>query len=247
MQKCPLSTGVGISYPVEEGGHVLEIAPNLLKRIEIHSERPTNFDLAPEMVKPESPFPPFKLLPFKCQSFDMVVCSAQPLRLSPDTPNRPWNWERILVSRLLMSLRAVSPGGTIFFRLSHPEGAVEARILLALGRVAGLVRTIKPKFVHSIRTSFYVIAQKVSTDTEEYRVLVHSLEKLWYIMSFEGENGYGRAVNWEEEEGITPWGDVMSEDGIDTIARLGNPVWSTQSSALRKFLHAKGVRIRRPE
>ncbi|CAE7229080.1 unnamed protein product [Rhizoctonia solani] len=241
LQKCPSATGLGISLPYEEGGHGLAIPANLLPRMELRTADLTKFDLAPSIPKPQAPFAQLGPLPFESNSFDLVVCDGHSLRNNPDNIDRPWNWTRLLISQLLMGLRAVSDGGTIFLKLSHPEKAIGARILLALCRVARLVRTVKPQPLHAIRGTFYVIAQNVSTNSAEYQALVESLERLWYIASFEGEAGYGREIAWEEEDMIIDWAEVMNERGLDTLARLGTEVWRIQRNALRKMLNARGV------
>ncbi|CUA77826.1 hypothetical protein RSOLAG22IIIB_06811 [Rhizoctonia solani] len=241
LQKCPSATGFGISLPFEEGGHGLAIPANLLPRMELRTADLTNFDLAPSIPKPQSPFTQLGPLPFESNSFDLVVCDGHSLRNNPDNIDRPWNWTRLLISQLLIGLRAVTAGGTIFVKLSHPEKAIGARILLALCQVARLVRTVKPQPLHAIRGTFYVIAQQVSTDSEDYQTLVQSLERLWYTMSFEGEAGYGREITWEEEDKIINWAEVTGESGLDKLARLGAEVWRIQCNALRKMLNARGI------
>ncbi|KAF8699827.1 FtsJ-like methyltransferase, partial [Rhizoctonia solani] len=240
LQKCPLATGLGISLPFEDGGHGLAIPADLLPRMELRTADLTNFDLAPSIPKPQTLFVQLGTLPFELNSFDLVVCDGHSLRNNPDNMERPWNWTRLLISQLLMGLRAVSAGGTIFLKLSHLEKALGARILLALCRVARSVRTIKPQ-LHAIRGTFYVIAQQISIKSTNYRILVESLERLWYNMSFEGETGYGRAITWEEENTILNWDEVVSEGGLDKLARFGAEVWGVQCNALRRMLHARGI------
>ncbi|CEL63146.1 hypothetical protein RSOLAG1IB_05186 [Rhizoctonia solani AG-1 IB] len=242
LQKCPLATGLGISLPFEDGGHGLAIPSDLLPRMELRTADLTNFDLAPSIHKPETPFTQLGPLPFELNNFDLVVCDGHSLRNNPDNADRPWNWTRLLISQLLMGLRAVSAGGTIFIKLSHPEKALGARILLALSRIARSVRTVKPQ-LHAIRGTFYVITQQISTSSASYRGLVESLERLWYIMSFEGEAGYGRAITWEEENTIIDWEEVVSNRGLDELTRFGIEVWRVQCNALRKMLHARGIGV----
>jgi hypothetical protein len=242
MQTCRNATGMGISLPVDEGGHGLAIPTYLLPRFQVHMADLTNFDLAPTIPKPKStPFPPLSAIPFTPHTFDLVVCDGHSLRINPDNLDRPWNWTRLLVSQLLLGLRAVSPGGTLFLKLSHPEKPVGARILLSLCRTANLVRTVKPYTLHAVRGTFYVIAQHICVDSDEYRALVSALEKLWYTMSFEGEIGYGRPITWEEEDTITSWEEVMSPGGLGNLVRLSTRVWQVQRDALRKFLSSRGV------
>ncbi|QRV82081.1 FtsJ-like methyltransferase [Ceratobasidium sp. AG-Ba] len=238
LQKCPTATGVGISLPFSQGGHGLAIPSNLLPRMQIHMADMTCFNLAPPIPQPN-----LAPIPFTPHTFDLVVCDGHHLRMNPDNDNRPWNWTRLLISQLLLGLRAVSPGGTLFIKLSHIEKPLGARVLLALCRISRLVRAIKPRPVHAIRGTFYAIAQHIQVDSDEFRELVDTLEKLWYTMSFEGENGYGRPMTLEEEDYITSWDDLMSEEGQANIVRLGVRIWEIQRDALRKFLSSRGVSV----
>ncbi|KAG8707983.1 hypothetical protein FRC09_001514 [Ceratobasidium sp. 395] len=241
MQTCPNATGIGISLPYEQGGHGLAISSELLSRIQVHISDLAQFDLAPVIPKPNSTLASaLATIPFRPHTFDLVVCDGHHLRLNPDNADRPWNWNRLLVSQLLLGLRAVSSGGTLFLKLSHPEKPMGARILLALCRIAHPVRTIKPT-MHATRGTLYVIAQHIRLDTEEYHALERALEKLWYTMSFEGENGYGREISSEEEDTITSWEDVMSTEGQNNVVRLSAKVWHIQRNALSKLLRSRSV------
>ncbi|KAF8595968.1 hypothetical protein BDV93DRAFT_548578 [Ceratobasidium sp. AG-I] len=244
LETCPQATGVGISLPVEDGGHGLAIPAELLPRIDVHLTDLTNYDLAPTIRKPSPSLQPLKPLPFAPGSFDFVVCDGHWLRLNSDNADRPWNWTRLLVSQILLGLRAVSLNGTMFIKFSGIERPMTARLLLALCRISNHVRTIKPLVLHANRGTFYVVAQGVRTLSLEYRKLVAGLEKLWYTMSFEGETGYGRPVIWEEHDYITAWKDVMSPQGLSNIARLGTRIWQIQRDALRKLLQRKGIDTR---
>lgn len=204
----------------------------------------TNYDLAPKLAKPLYMLQPLQPLPFEPSSFDFVVCDGHSLRLNPDNIDRPWNWTRLYISQILLGLRTVSLGGTMFIKLSHVERPLTARILLALCRIANHVRTIKSPTLHVNRGSFYVLVQGVRTHSVEFRELVVGLERLWYVMSFEGEMGYGRMMEWEEGDVITSWEDVMSPHGLGNIVRLGTRMWQIQRDALGKWLQFKGVNTR---
>ncbi|CAE6467984.1 unnamed protein product [Rhizoctonia solani] len=233
--------GIGISLPCEQGGNGFGVTyPDYLARYELHWADLTTFDLAPSISKPvNSPHdcPP---LPFKPGSLDLVVCDAQWV-LNPDNFKRPWNWTRLIVSQLLIALRAVSPRGNIFIRLSCVERTLTGRILLALCRISDLVRTVKSNRFRSIRSYFYVLAQRVDPQSIEFKKLVAALERLWYMMTFEGENGYGRDIGSEDEELITTDEEMLSEKGLSMIVQLGKPIWEIQYAALCYFLTNRGV------
>ncbi|ELU44331.1 FtsJ domain-containing protein [Rhizoctonia solani AG-1 IA] len=220
--------GIGISLPDEQGGSRFGVTyPDYLARYELHWADLTMFDLAPSIPKPVNSLHDYPPLPFKLCSRDLVVCDAQWV-LNPDNLNRPWNWTRLIVSQLLIALHAVSPHGNIFIRLSCVERTLTGRILLALCRISDLVRTVKSDRFQSMRSYFYVLAQRVNRQSSEFRNLVVALERLWYIMTFEGENGYGRDIGAEDEELITTDEEILSEEGLSTIVQLGTPIWAIQ-------------------
>ncbi|QRW23417.1 FtsJ-like methyltransferase [Rhizoctonia solani] len=233
--------GIGISLPDEQGGSRFGVTyPDYLARYELHWADLTMFDLAPSIPKPVNSLHDYPPLPFKLCSRDLVVCDAQWV-LNPDNLNRPWNWTRLIVSQLLIALHAVSPHGNIFIRLSCVERTLTGRILLALCRISDLVRTVKSDRFQSMRSYFYVLAQRVNRQSSEFRNLVVALERLWYIMTFEGENGYGRDIGAEDEELITTDEEILSEEGLSTIVQLGTPIWAIQYDALCYFLTNRGV------
>jgi hypothetical protein len=195
-----------------------------------------NYDLAPSIPTPQPLLP----LPFQSASLDLVVCDAKWVR-HPDNLRRPWNWTRLIISQLLIALRAVSSGGTVLLRLSCVERTLTGRILLAMCRIANLVRCIKPDTFQPTRSYFYALAQQVNTSSGEFRNLVVALERLWYVMTFEGEEGYGRDITPDDEDSITSEEALTSEEGLLKIVQLGTPVWNVQHNALYHFLHKKGV------
>ncbi|KAG9081921.1 hypothetical protein FRC07_014373 [Ceratobasidium sp. 392] len=229
MRMCPQATGMGISLPVEEGGHGIAIPTDMLPRIDLVMKDLMAYDL------------PANQLPFEPHTFDFVICDGHYLRLNPDNMRRPWNWTRLLVSQTLLGLRAVTLGGTMFIKLSHVERPLTARILLALCRISNHVRTVKSKVLHASRGSFYVLAQGIRTTSQEYKELVSGLERLWHILNFEGWQGCGREISWAEQDHVTPWTEAMSPRGVMCIVRLGTKMWQIQRDGLRELLKWKGV------
>jgi hypothetical protein len=81
----------------------------------------------------------------------------------------------------------------------------------------------------------------VNPHSNEFKKLVGALEQLWYTMTFEGENGYGKDIGSEDEELITTDEEMLSEMGLSTIVQLGTPIWEIQYNALCHFLTTRGV------
>ncbi|CAE6422577.1 unnamed protein product [Rhizoctonia solani] len=249
LNTCPYSSGMGISLAVEDAGHGCAIPDTVRPRIDIREMDLTLINLAPSLSKPDdsritgSRALALHLvpLPFRRHEFDFVVCDAHHLRQHPDNEIRTWNWNRVLISQILLALRAVQGGGTIFLKLSCVERALTARILIAFTRIAGSTRTVKSKLLHRKRGSFYLLARDIRVYTQAYRQFVAGLEKLWHIMTFGGSDGFGRDMTWEEQDLIMPWDEMMSPSGVNHIVRLGKHMWRIQYEALLKFLKEQGV------
>ncbi|KAB5593112.1 hypothetical protein CTheo_3414 [Ceratobasidium theobromae] len=208
----------------------------------------TSLDLAPSLTSPASPLTVnskstlVSPIPFDLNSFDFVICDAhhlhdQQLQIEPHLRDPT----RLLISQVLLALRAVYNGGKILLRLSCVEKPLTAQILLAFWRISGHTETIKSLTLNKRLETFYLLAQGIRINTSEYRKLVDALEKLWYWMTFGGEGGVGRNITWEEQEMITSWEEVMSEGGINQIVRLGIKVWEIQCCALYGFLKSEGI------
>ncbi|CAE6380329.1 unnamed protein product [Rhizoctonia solani] len=241
MNRCPNATGMGISLPVPSGGHGLAIPAPLLPRLELRLADLTMFDLAPDWSDKPPPALPLQPIPFNRNTFDLVICDAHYRQPQPINDPRPWNGTRLLVSQLLLALCAVHPGGRILLTLWRVESPLTAQILLALDRISTSTNTLKSRSIHEQRPTFYVLAMGIQTNSSEYTILVYSLKKLWWIMTFGEEGGQGRDVNWIEKEMIAPWDEVMSEAGLALISRFGAPVWDIQCNGLLRFLRSQGI------
>ncbi|KAB5588888.1 hypothetical protein CTheo_7674 [Ceratobasidium theobromae] len=251
LRTCPNAVGMGISLPTEEGGHGYAIPQDVRHRIDVHLADLTLFDLAPAMPKPDVPEPSGSCalacvlapIPFALNSFDFVIGDAHNSRLHPDNELRPWSWTRLLISQVLLALHAVENNGTIFLKLSRVECPLTARILLAFSRIAGYTHTIKSKMIHRKRGTFYLLARGIRVYSFEYRRFVAGLQKLWCIMTFGGDKGYGRDIKWVEQDLITPWKTVLSPNGVNKIAQLGVHMWRIQFGGLLKFLLNLGIEV----
>lgn len=236
---------MAISLPPEDGGLGCAIPPNLHSRLDIRLDDITRYDYWPELSKPEPPRPPSSAapvpapLPFARHKFDLVLCAAYPPARS-DT--RPWRSTRHLVARALLALLAVYSGGTILLELSHIESPLVARLVIAFGRIA-TIASLKSQIIQKKRGSFDLLARGVRIDTPDFRNLIYGLQRLLQIMSYGGERGDGRNINWGEQDLITPWKEVLNPTGVEQIATQGVEIWEVQYRALKKALYSKGMEI----
>ncbi|CAE6421822.1 unnamed protein product [Rhizoctonia solani] len=244
LRACPSSSGMGITLPVEDSGHGCVIPSALRPRIDIREIDLTLIDLGPNLptldvsriTRRHALALHLVPLPFRRHEFDLVVCDAHRSRLHPDNDISTRNRNRLLISQVLLALRAVNGGGTIFLGLSCTEPALSARILIAFTRIAESTRSLTPRLLHASRGSFYLLARDIRVGTPAYRRFVAGLEGLWHNMAFSGARGLGRDVTWAEQNLITAWDEVMAPVGVDHISRLGRPMWEVQHGALLKPL-----------
>ncbi|QRV82070.1 FtsJ-like methyltransferase [Ceratobasidium sp. AG-Ba] len=240
LRKIPGATGIGITIPVDVGGPGVHIPSDLRSRFAIYVADLMGYDLAPLIPKPSSPAQTLFPLPVESASMDLVICDARWVK-HPDNLQRPWNWTRLLIAQLLIALHGVAQGGTILLRLSHVERTISGRIMLAMCRIAALVRCVKSKIFQGTRSYFYVLIQKIDRRSEQFKKLIIALEKLWYTMTFEGEEGYGRDITEIDEATITSDEELMGEEGLSKVVQLGKPVWEIQCRALADFLRKSGA------
>ncbi|CEL63132.1 hypothetical protein RSOLAG1IB_05172 [Rhizoctonia solani AG-1 IB] len=210
LEHSPRARGVGVTLPVDEGGIGRAVPPS--DRFEL---RELNLlDLVSRYMTSGT-------LPFTRTIFDSIILDAD--KSSP----------RILIAQLLLALSTIHDGGQILLTLSCIERPLAARILIAFSKVADYISLSTPSQVQTWDI-FYVHAQVVRVNTPAYRKLKDNLERLWNQI----HSTHTRDPKWHEEDLITPWEEVMKKSSMDLIAKLGNPVWGTQLTALHRAFEA---------
>ncbi|KAJ1301593.1 hypothetical protein OPQ81_008841 [Rhizoctonia solani] len=200
--------GVGVSLPIDSGGIGCAIPPN--ERFELHEL---------DILDLVSSYLSSRVLPFTCDKFDLIILDANPF------------CPRILLAQLLLALYTIYNGGQILLTLSCIERPFTARIVLALKRIAYNITTSKPPQASS--GIFYIHAQAVRVDTPAYRKLKDNLTRLWN----QTHTTDTREPTWEEQDLITLWDEVMKKSNTNLIAKLGNPLWETQLTALNRVFN----------
>ncbi|CUA77820.1 hypothetical protein RSOLAG22IIIB_06805 [Rhizoctonia solani] len=210
LSKYPNTRGMGVSLPIEYGGHSLAVPLNLRDRLQVHWADITMFDHAPSLVQGFWDTTMFQTSPIPEQAFDFVVVDGhQPPCMLVDDPRAPWSRDRLLVSQLLAALRAVKPTGTLFAKLSLQVSVpLMERIVLALSRLTPFpIRAVKPTSIYATAGTFYVLLY--APDPIQCFRLIRVLEGLWYFMTFSGPNGFGRGLMESDMDQIATYPDVL--------------------------------------
>ncbi|KAF8471770.1 hypothetical protein BDZ91DRAFT_716495 [Kalaharituber pfeilii] len=163
------------------------------------------------------------------RQYSFIICDGQNLRHHEHANIRPWEPARLLACQLILGLSFIKPGGSMLVLLHNLESWNAFVTVYKFSKFA-CVKFHKPKRVHAIRSSFYLVATKVQPLFEACTSWVEELKRSWYAMTFGGEAGLGSLV--EAGEGLEV--QNLLEEWGDTFIELGEEVWRTQRDALKE-------------
>lgn len=87
----------------------------------------------------------------------------------------------------------------------------------------------KPQKKPAIRSSFYVVAEQIQTQSSLFQASVTTWKEEWYVATFGSDVEY--RDNRARFYGLVD--RVLSDFGTELL-ELGQPIWEVQSAALRK-------------
>ncbi|THH17884.1 hypothetical protein EW146_g3020 [Bondarzewia mesenterica] len=244
LHKNRNARGVGISLPVEQGGHLFALESYLGSRFELHLADLNYYRL--HHCHRQLRALAFDPLPQNFEAnFDVVILDGHFLRtyLSPAlTDPKEWDRHRLLISQIVIALRSIRHGGTIVLKLSHPEKLHTAQFLFMLDGISKSLCVFKPRSLHTNRGTFYAIANGVGLGYQgakkaEY---LRELEELWYQITFVGSERQGRFMTATDLDFIVTYDDIAN-NYIDRLIDISRNVWSTQADALRAWFSRKGI------
>ncbi|KAI8937752.1 hypothetical protein NX059_005452 [Plenodomus lindquistii] len=175
--------------------------------------------------------------PFSNQKFDLVFCDGQVLRMHQRAGYREKReaW-RLLTSQLVVALQRITQDGTVVVLLHKPDAWDTVALLHTLSKFSTL-ELFKPQKKHAIKSSFYVVAKNVQSNSTALDMAVDSWKKEWQIATFSTDVEY---TENRRKYDNTVW-NVLKSFG-DRLVSLAEPVWRIQSNAL---LHAPFMHTRR--
>lgn len=233
LKRFPDANVHAITLPPDSGGHkVIAQSPNLnivfaditmyaadfgVKEIPVHHPDVTVFSTE---------------RPYSDSSYDLVFCGGAVLRTHKRAEYREkGEAARLTLSQLIFAFQRIKSGGTLVLLLHKVEAWDTLCILRAFNHFAE-IQLFKPRKAHAMKSSFYLIAEKVQPQHPEAVKAVNEWKRLWYEMTFE---------IWKDKDskdlvtGREDYGEAMTivEDFGPRLIELGRPIWMTQAKALK--------------
>jgi len=161
-------------------------------------------------------------LPYFDSRYDLVFCGGAVLRTQERAPYR----EKVESARLTLS--------QLIFAFRRMRQIIHTMSALAD------IQLFKPQKKHAIKSSFYLIAKNVRSETREAVDAVAEWKRCWYQMTFDKprDDNIDAVVNgsdFREDAAL-----ILKEFGPQLI-ELGHPIWKIQANALEgsPFLKAR--------
>ncbi|KAI1484745.1 hypothetical protein F5X96DRAFT_411131 [Biscogniauxia mediterranea] len=174
------------------------------------------------------------------ETFDLVICDGQVLRThAPMRAAYRENREasRLTLAQLVIGIQRLRKVGNSGHRgrlvmLLHKVDALDTAWLLRTISTFAKIRLFKPRHKHALRSSFYLLATEVRADSDEAAQAINEWRKDWAIATLGTEHEWIYRQNEKlfNSEAVSK---LTMEFGQELI-RLGEPVWRTQTSALKK-------------
>jgi hypothetical protein len=106
--------------------------------------------------------------PFQNETFDLVFCGATGARLAHAGAEHHESHKRLrlVTSQLVFALQRLRNQGSLVLVMHKPESFNTAEVIHTFTKCS-TVRLFKSKTKHAITSSFYIVAMKVDTQSEE--------------------------------------------------------------------------------
>ncbi|KAL6230646.1 hypothetical protein BDW75DRAFT_248535 [Aspergillus navahoensis] len=234
----PTAQALAFSLPPREGGHNVALDLGKYSNTTAHFLDITM--LAADIGIPDSEIPSAhpdfsRFLPAHfdpVQRFDLALCDGQVLRTQARAKYREKREAtRLTLTQLILSLEHLKPGGKMIALLHKIEAPDTVQLLYEFERFS-TVRVYKHAWYHAKRSSFYILASDVRTDSREAREVVERWKRVWRaaMLDVDGNDEiFGQIV----EEGAPKAEDILERFG-ERLVSLGRRLWGIQASALEK-------------
>lgn len=163
------------------------------------------------------------------QLFDLVICDGQVLR----THTRPDYREkrevrRLITTQLALGLEHLRVGGTMIVLL-HKVEAWDTVTLLSTFRKFSSIRLFKPTTGHATRSSFYMIATNIRSDSPAAIMAIELWKTMWRVATFGSDEEYSEEIC----NGRPNISELLQDFGAELV-QLGREVWKVQADALTR-------------
>ncbi|KAJ7598635.1 hypothetical protein C8J56DRAFT_769900 [Mycena floridula] len=242
LNKNQAATGLGISLPVERGGHVFTLEMRLRTRFNLFEADLNQYQLGPVEAKGLTDLPSAISTG---RTIDLAILDGHHLRKNLQAD--PWDIDVLLVSQIIIALQSVRLGGTMVIKLSRIDRVRTIKLMFMLDALSATLFTVKPVTMHNKRGSFYAVAQAVGFGLQGHEIgfFVAEFKKVWWELKFGGKDGKGRFMALSDLDFIIT-SDTLRCDKVqylDRVIELGRDVWRIQTVALEKLLGQNKTRF----
>ncbi|KAH6611503.1 hypothetical protein Trco_001523 [Trichoderma cornu-damae] len=225
------ATAMGFSLPPTQGGH--EIIMPLSSSVTFKYADVTMFagDMGYTDIPRDNPDAENFVLERRIspdQRFDLIFCDGQVLRTHARAAYREqWEARRLAATQLAIGLQHVSPGGTMVVLLHKLDAVHTVSLIYAFSKFSR-IKLFKPRRAHAKRSSFYMIAANIQSNSLHAREAMESWRLMWRVMTFASDEERQRISESHVDE------RVLVEQFGPELVRLGREIWEIQARALEK-------------
>ncbi|KAI4593080.1 hypothetical protein KJ359_010168 [Pestalotiopsis sp. 9143b] len=239
LERNPRATAVAFTLPPSAGGHEVRLPP--AARVATHFVDITMLaeDLGVMSIPSDHPdasnFLPKHLSPD--QMFDLVICDGQVLRTHHRHEYRELREaRRLTVAQLALGLDRLRPGGGMIVLLHKAEATHTICLLMEFAQFSS-VRLYKSSRYHATRSSFYMIATSVMSQSPEAIQCIANWKAMWRTATFGTEEDYVKLIRQQ----MVYIEDTLVHFGPKLVSMAAG-IWSTQADGLARapFMTNKG-------
>ncbi|KAL7934064.1 hypothetical protein V8C35DRAFT_45588 [Trichoderma chlorosporum] len=161
--------------------------------------------------------------------FHLIFCDGQVLRTHVRAAYlEQWEARRLTATQLAIGLEHVSLGGTMVVLLHKLEAVDTVSLVYTFSRFSS-IKLFKPRSAHAKRSSFYMVATDVQSNSPRAREAIEYWKQLWRVLTFGSDEERRQKLS----EGHTDERELVEQFGPDLV-RLGKGIWEIQARALEK-------------
>lgn len=229
LKRNPDAHALAFSLPVSCGGYRSRLASGLnAKRVFLDVTMlaaDMDMDQIPEGHEDVENFLPRQLE--EGRLFDLVICDGQVLRRHSRAPYRESReTRRLATAQLALGLQHLRPGGTMIVLLHRIEAWNTVRLIWMFHKISS-VRLFKPEKCHAKRSSFYMVATNVESQTPVAVEAIKQWKRIWRIATFASDEEYDKVI-LDEDSSV----ETLVEDFGPELVKLGKAIWKIQANAL---------------
>ncbi|OHF02958.1 hypothetical protein CORC01_01716 [Colletotrichum orchidophilum] len=237
MHLNPGAHAMGFSLPDSDGGHKVMIPDNLdIDRRDVDVTM-LAADMGVQDIPADHPdFDKFLDCQFTPgQQFDLVICGGTKVNKQERAPYRMKSEShRVTTSQLALGLERLNPGGTMVVLFHKVEAWGTVRELYSFSQFSK-IRIFKPTTGHNKRSSFYMVATRVQSQSPLATQALLRWKGIWKAATFGSEKEFHEALH----KNAPDTEEVLEKFG-DQLVRMGRKGWEIQAQALEKASFIQG-------